>query len=190
MNRIFFRLGLGLITLTQLAVATSWADSAPDCPDFNGGSVAVNNQQVLQWETTTANQYTSRGHVSGNIVELYPDRNGHEHFAIQIGPNAGDRIEIVYNQDFGAVPAPRVGDQVEACGDYITSTAQSGPYPPSPDNAIVHWVHSSPNPSRHPSGFMMINGTVFGGDTADAGPKEFPNQNSNSNNCSRRHHNC
>jgi hypothetical protein len=179
--------GLGLIAASQLAAVSTWADSAPDCPGFNGGSVGVNNDQVLQWESNTANQYLNRGHVVGNVVELYPDQNGHEHFAIQIGPDAGDRVEIVYNEDFGNVPTPSQGDQVEACGDYITSTAQSGPYPPSPDNAIIHWVHESPNPGKHPSGYLMVNGQLYGQDTEDAGPKAYPNNNG----CSRRHrHGC
>jgi hypothetical protein len=147
------------------------ADDAPICPGWDGKPLAENNRQILHWERTTQNQYRDRGHVVGDIVEIYPDKNGHEHFAIQIGPNDSDRIEVIYNQDFGYVPETQIGMQVEACGDYITSTEQAGPYPPSPDGAIIHWVHRAPNERRHPSGFLMIDGQVYGTDFQNAGPR-------------------
>jgi hypothetical protein len=156
-----FRSGLSLFALLQLAAFSSLAAGTPDCLS-HGQAIGVNNDQVLKWETTTANQYLDRAHVSGAIVAVYPDHSGHSHFGIQIGPNSSDTIEIIYNQDFGSVPTPTVGQQVEACGDYITSTAQAGPYPPSPDHAIVHWVHEAPNPQKHPSGYLMINGVLYG----------------------------
>ena len=66
---------------------------------------------------------------------------------------------------------------IEACGDYITSTAQSGPYPPSPDGAILHWVHMNPAGRGHDAGFLAINGTLYGQDAANAGPKHPPYNN-------------
>lgn len=151
----------GLALLFALA-APSFAQVAPPCADNHGANLAVNNAQVLHWESSTPNQFLARAHVTGQIVGLYPDHSGHKHFSIQIGPNSSDRLEVVYNQDFGNNVDPQIGDEVEACGDYITSTAQSGPYPPSPDGAIIHWVHSAPDPAKHPSGFLMINGVLYG----------------------------
>jgi hypothetical protein len=176
-----FGIWMGLL-LPQIGGAT---DAIPNCPAValkqensgNPGSLAINNAQVLQWKRTTENQRHERGHVQGNVVRVYPDRNGHEHFAIQIGPDqAHDTVEIIYNQDFGAVPDPQVGMAVEACGDYITSTAPSpGPngqvYPASPDGAIVHWVHMAPDRSGHHSGFLMVNGVLTGQDPSHAGPR-------------------
>jgi hypothetical protein len=78
---------------------------------------------------------------------------------------------VIYNEQFGAVPATRAGDQFEACGDYITSNAPSGQYPASPDGAIVHWIHQSPNPKSHDSGYLIVNGVVCGQNAAGAGPK-------------------
>ena len=37
---------------------------------------------------------------------------------------------------------------------HITSTAQSGPYPASPDGAILHWVHMNPQSKGHPPGLL------------------------------------
>ena len=194
MKRGIFRSGLTVFFMLQLAATVALADQAPDCLGNNGQSISVNDGQVLQWETTTPNQYLARAHVTGNVVELYPDQNGHNHFAIQIGPNSSDRLEVVYNQDFGTVPNPAVGDSVEACGDYITSTAQAGPYPPSPCSAIIHWVHASDS-AKHPSGYLMINGTVYGGFPGQApSPAQTgqPPQNDNDNGqpgyCSHRAH--
>jgi hypothetical protein len=64
--------------------------------------------------------------------------------------------ELLINNEVSA------GAQIEACGDYITSNAPSGHFPASPDGAIVHWVHQSPNPKSHDSGFIVVNGVVCG----------------------------
>jgi hypothetical protein len=159
--------------------AQAWEpDSAtlPDCPayakklQYQGkpyNLVSNNNSQVLGWKSAAQNQFEGRAHVQGAIVRVYPDRNGHHHFAIQIGPDAGDTVEIVYNEDFGPTPPPAVGMQVEACGDYITSVGpSSGPngevYPASPDGALVHWVHMAPPRSNHTSGYLVLGGVLTG----------------------------
>ena len=166
-----------LLLFTQVALA--WgpnSNTVPNCPAYalksenggNPGSISGNNNsQVLEWKSEAQNQFEARGHVQGQIVRVYPDRNGHEHFAIQIGPNPTDTVEIIYNQDFGPVPAPTVGLPVEACGDYITSVGPSpGPngqtYPASPDGALIHWVHMAPGRSGHNSGYLVVGGVLTG----------------------------
>ena len=171
---------LSLIVCLMAGTAAFAQDRAPDCPAFGWPNhvqnLPINNPQVLHWERTTANQYQDRGHVSGPITEIFPDKNGHHHFSIQVGTNATDLIEVIYNEDFGALPDLQVGMTVEACGDYITSTAQSGPYPPSPDGAIIHWVHANPSGKGHPPGYLIVNGVLCGQDTAHAGPHHVNNQ--------------
>jgi hypothetical protein len=175
---------VGLFLAAQLGVAQ---DAIPSCPAYrlrqensgNPGSLGVNNAQVLAWKQAAVNQQTDRGHVQGNVVRIYPDRNGHEHFAIQIGPNSSDTIEIIYNQEFGTVPPVSVGIPVEACGDYITSTGPSpGPngqtYPASPDGALIHWVHMAPGSSGHHSGYLVVNGVLTGQDAQHAPPHHRP----------------
>ncbi len=159
------RMGLSLrfvsLFLVSLAV-TAFADTIPECLVKKGQPLAINNDQVLNWIETTKNQYQDRGHVKGTLVKAYSDKTHHHHWQVQIGVAQADTIEVIYNEDFGGVPSTvKVGSMIEACGDYITSNAQSGPYPPSPDGAIVHWVHMSPNPN-HLSGFLVVDGTVCG----------------------------
>jgi hypothetical protein len=137
------------------------ADTIPDCTS-RGQQTPINNSQVLDWKYHTKNQFHSRGHIQGIITLLYPDHTGHHHIETKIGPAATDTIEVIYNEDFGPVPnSMAVGSTIEACGDYITSNAQSGGFPASPDGALVHWVHRSPNP-KHDSGFMVIDGVLCG----------------------------
>jgi hypothetical protein len=142
--------------------------ASPDCLD-RGTPLPVDNAKVIAWKSTTQNQFQARAHLQGPIKQVYPDHSGHHHFEIQL--DDADTIEIIFNEDFGAVPTLHAGMQVEACGDYITSIAQSGPYPASPDGAIVHWVHMSPNLSRHPSGYLVIDSVLYGQDISHAGPK-------------------
>jgi len=128
----------------------------------HGQVLPIDNEQVLQWKSSTQNQFHSRGNVSGTVDEVFHDQTGHRHFSLKIGSGPEDHIEVIYNEQFGQMPEPSVGDNAEACGDYITATSASGGYPPSPDGALIHWVHRSPNPSAHDSGFVIINGVVYG----------------------------
>jgi len=157
----------GLIFWSFIAVA---ADPTPVCLSY-GKPLEVNNAQVLHWKRTTRNQFRERGNVQGKIVEIYSDKNGHDHFSVLIGRKQEDTIEFIYNQDFGALPDLREGMNVQACGDYITATAQSGPYPPSPDGAIIHWIHMNPKGRGHDPGFLMIDGRLYGQEIDKAGPR-------------------
>ena len=99
---------------------------------------------------------------------------------MQIGDEVTEVIEVIYNEAFGDVEEDvKVGDQVEACGDYITSNAPSGPYPASPDGAILHWVHMASG-SGHPNGYLRINGMLYGDEQPnDRGPKHGGGHGSN-----------
>lgn len=140
-----------------------YADNVPQCVAY-GRELPVNNEQVLNWKRTTANQFQDRANVSGQVVRLFADRSSHAHFEIQIGPRQGDVLEVVYNLHFGAIPEVQLGMQVQACGDYITATAHTGKYPPSPSGAIIHWIHMNPKNRGHDHGWMMIDGVVYGND--------------------------
>jgi len=164
---------IGLVLGVVLHGGAVFADSAPPCLDTDGSQLDVNNDQMLSWKKSTKNSWQARGHAQGPIVRLFNDKNGHNHFEIQIGNRASDTLEVIYNTEFGALPDQLdLGSDVEACGDYITSYAASGPYPASPSGAIIHWIHMSPNLNKHQSGYLMIDGVVYGGDIAGAGPKK------------------
>jgi uncharacterized protein DUF3465 len=152
-----------------VSVSAYAADAVPDCK-AGGQTLAPNEAQVINWKNTSQNQFHSRAHVVGTLVQQYPDHSGHHHFKVKIGPNTSDTVEVIYNESFGALPQVQPGSQIEACGDYITSKKKSGPYPASPDGAIIHWVHRAPN-SNHDSGFLIVDGIVCGQNSGGAGPK-------------------
>ena len=159
---------IGLLFL-QSAVAFGGSDSIPPCPDLDFRALPIINAQVLAWKQTEPNQFRKRARVRGRITQVLADKNGHRHFEIQIGPNENaDVIEVIYNSEFGALPPLAKGLDVEACGDFIVSTAQSGPYPPSPAGAIIHWVHMNPAHRGHPPGYLWIEGTFCGQDISRA----------------------
>jgi|GEM_PF-5781298 len=139
----------------------------------NGISIPINNIQVLEWKKNTPNQYRDRGHVSGVVSRIFSDKNDHNHFEIQIGKLPGEVLEVVYNMNFGRLPHIENGMNVMACGDYITATHQSGPYPPSPSGAIIHWVHRNPSRKGHDSGFLVINGAIYGQETPERSLRRF-----------------
>lgn len=142
--------------------ARDWqSQSAIPCM-AGGNPIPINNDQVLEWKKNTPNQYRDRGHVSGIVSRIFSNKNDHNHFEIQIGKLPGEVLEVVYNMNFGRLPNIKNGMNVVACGDYITATQQSGPYPPSPSGAIIHWVHMNPSGKGHESGFLVIDGTIYG----------------------------
>lgn len=139
--------------------AFAWS-ATPDetCLD-HGKSIEIINDQVLKWKTTTANAFLARARIEGTVDKVFPDHSGHRHFSLKIGEGDNDHIEVIYNLSFGKLPVPAIGDKAEACGDYITSISQTGAYPPSPDGAIIHWVHRSP--SGHEPGYVILNGIKY-----------------------------
>ena len=154
---------LGFLFLISL---TAQAET-PSCLNFQHDQIQINNEEVIRWKTTTPNSFKDRGFISGKLSEILVERNGHLHFDVNLSPLSGqsdlsDHIEVVYNKQFGVVEHFPVGADIVACGDYITSTAQNGKFPPSPMGAIVHWVHMSPDLDRHPSGFLVVNGRLAG----------------------------
>lgn len=158
--------GLLVVLLPVLAQAT---DAIPHCY-FKGSDLPVDNARVEELERTTANQYKTQGHVRGILTQIYADHTGHKHFAIEFEGIPGAGIEVIYNEVFGALPELKVGMVVEACGEYITSTQPTGHYPASPMGAIIHWVHINPNQGfdAHPSGFVMLDGVLYGQDATKA----------------------
>jgi hypothetical protein len=161
-----------LLILAPGAFAGMENGGLPECTDVQGDPIQENNEQVLGWKKTTPNQFHGRGFITGMLVEVLADRADHLHLDVYIGQNglgAGwdNDIEIVYNQAFGKVTGPlKPGMEITACGDYITSTRQSGRYPPSPVGVIIHWIHKSPRPAKHVSGFLVIDGRLYGQEDA------------------------
>jgi len=150
-----------LTGVSAFFLSTAIAAEAPDCIARNQ-PLPVNNEQVLHWKQNSRDGFKDRGHIHGTLTSVYKDKSGHRHFQVTIGDESNETIEVIYNQEFGAIPkeAMQIGAEVESCGDYITSNKR-GKYQPSPDGAIIHWVHESTSP-KHDSGYVMINGVLFG----------------------------
>ena len=141
-------------------LAAAWA--SPPCVDGIGNELQIDNSRILKFKSSTPNQFLSRGMISGVVQDRYADRRSHYHFQVKIGPKPGDTLELIYNIHFGAINRIIPGMNVIACGDYITSNAPTEVYEPSPDGAILHWLHYSPRPERHPHGWLELDGEVFG----------------------------
>ena len=151
---------LSVLACISFGPLMAGAGVLPNCL-ANGQVLPVNNAQVIQWKTTTQNQFLARGHIKGVLAHMYPDHSGHTHMEVMLDANRADAIEVIYNQSFGALPQLQPGMVIEACGDYVTSDAPTAQYPASPDGAILHWVHRSNG--GHDSGYVAINGVLFGG---------------------------
>ena len=133
---------------------------APVCVDDQGNILPLDDAQAIAYKTNTPNGSTSRVHASGPITKLYPNASGHNHFEISLGSESGDKLEVVYNISFGALPSLKLGMTVEVCGDFINSYAPENGYQASPDGAIIHWIHKTT--SSHPAGFTIVNGVLYG----------------------------
>lgn len=151
-----FGTSMFVLLFSQFALAASSVDET--CFD-HGNALEINNAEVIQWKSSTPNAFLARARIEGTVDQVFPDHSGHRHFSLKIGPQLSDHIEVIYNLSFGHLPTPAIGDTAEACGDYITSIAKTGSYPPSPDGAIIHWVHRSP--SGHDPGYVILNGIKY-----------------------------
>ena len=139
----------------------------PSCM-YSGHSVDFNEDQVIGWKAQGRSQFHGWGHVRGVLTQVYSgpneDSGPHEHFQVEIRDDRGDSttLEVIYNQVFGRLPSLHEGMSVEACGEYITSNRPTKRYQPSPDGALLHWVHQNPKNPEQRSGFLILDGKMYG----------------------------
>ena len=135
----------------------------PICKDKNK-VLAYNEEQVLSWRENLDKKFKGRAFVRGLLVGVIEDRQNHLHFEVDLDQNLEskkDRIEVVYNTEFGALSDYRSGDEVILCGDYLND-----PY--SPLTAVIHWLHINPNSNNHEHGFLILNGVLAGQENSKA----------------------
>ncbi len=136
------------------------------CEDDQRRSLPFLNQQVLQWRANSPNQTTKRALIEGVVVADAPDTPKHTRFFISIDHDPRTvEIEVIFNDEFADLPQVKPGQQVIACGDYITSKKDTNRYPASKAGAIIHWLHYNPGDrdgGRHPHGFLLIDGIPYG----------------------------
>lgn len=159
----FFKSQVLVAVLSMVGAFSALAD--PDCLDKKT-KLSIDNDKVINWMKSTPNAFKGRAYVKGPISRIFPARNDHDHFEIRLGNGTGEVLEVVYNQHFGELPPLKEGMMVTACGDYITSIAQTGPYPPSPSGALIHWIHYNPGnrDKSHEHGFTVVEEKLFGYD--------------------------
>lgn len=162
MNRLR---AFGLFLSLAFILNASASEIPPPCLD-SGKKLPVLNEQVHHWKNTTQNQFLARARVHGVLSKIYTEEGSHAHFQIEfddgLDNRADDTLEVIYNLDFGKLPPLAVGMEIEACGDYITSTVSTNRYPASPDGAIIHWIHKNPRGTGHESGYLEIDGRTYG----------------------------
>ena len=151
------------IALFMILGSLAQADATSPVCTSNHQPLPVNNDQIIKFKSQTPNGYHDRGHVTGKVTQIFPDATNHNHFEITLLATPATTLEIIYQQSFGRLPDLQVGDSIEACGDYITSNDNFNGYKPSPDGAIIHWVHRGSGHEAHDDGYVMVNGVVFGG---------------------------
>ena len=138
------------------------------CTNMERDPMPYMNEIVLSWKTSTDNTFKSQALVQGKITEVYRTQTNsrgltHTKFAIDLDAIPGGDLEVIFNDEFGPLPALSKGVAVVVCGQYITANRQSKL--PSPMGAIIHWVHYNPGDrdgGRQPGGFVIVNGKPYG----------------------------
>lgn len=141
-----------------LAVTTysSWAQTCFDKKNI----LELNESQLLTYREMTEHGFKARGHVEAIVVEQTENRQGHLHFIADLDEDLktlDDRLEIIYNQQYGEIDQVLPGQKFRACGDFIVDQY-------SPTKAVLHWLHGNPNKkkNKHEDGFLIIEGKAFG----------------------------
>ena len=148
MNKLFF---FFIIIFSQLSFA------APACKDKKE-TLQIDNSSILKYRDFMEKGFKVRALISGIVVKEIENRQGHTHLEIDLDQDlttTDDRIEAVFSNQYGTLPTIQGGERTLICGDFIVD-----PY--SPNKAIIHWLHQSPNTKKHDHGYMTINDQVYG----------------------------
>jgi hypothetical protein len=124
----------------------------------NKDKVLTENHQAINLRDFMENGFKTRALLEGTLIRVLANSQGHTHLEVDLDNDfqtSDDRIEVIYNNEYGELPEVKNGDHLIACGDFILDTY-------SPFKAIIHWLHKSPNIRKHNDGFLAINNIVFG----------------------------
>lgn len=129
----------------------------PVCMGYDDQAMEFNENDLLYWRDNKQPNFTARAFVKGIMVSVLQNRKSHIHFELDLDMDmltTNDRVEVIYNTEFGELPPFRPGSTMIVCGDFIVE-------PESRFHAIVHWTHMSPR-QNHRDGFILINSTLTG----------------------------
>ncbi len=130
---------------------------APACLDKKE-RMEFNDNRLLLYRDEMEMKFQARGFIKGTLIKVIEDRQNHVHFEVDLDEDlktSDDRLEVIYNTKFGPLPEYNSGDEIIACGDFIVDSY-------SPNGAVLHWLHSSPDLKKHEHGYLMINGIIAG----------------------------
>ncbi len=155
-----------LASLNSAPARAADSNAAPTCMGTDS-ALTIDNERALELKNSNSGA-AIRANVAGKVERIFKEQCNskgtcHDHFEIRLGENSDDVLEVVYSMDFGDLPKLQIGDDVQACGDFINTNVNPKRGPASPSGAIIHWVHRS-TCMDHESGFVTINGTLFGFD--------------------------
>lgn len=146
-----------LITLGLLLLIASAAAGVPTCLDKKN-KLSIDNHMAINLRDFREHGFKTRALIDGLLMITMENRQGHTHLEIDLDQDfqtADDRLEVIFNNNYGELPELKAGDHIIACGDFIVDAN-------SPHKAVIHWLHKSPNIKKHDDGYLSINGIVFG----------------------------
>lgn len=147
---------IAILVILLMALAEQ-AHAIPACMDKKT-NLSVENTAPEKYKAFMEKGFKTRLLLKGTIVEQTENRQGHTHFTVDLDANMAttdDRIEAIYNNEYGELPSIKGGEETFLCGDFIVD-----PY--SPEKAVIHWLHKSPSTKKHDHGFVVINSVIYG----------------------------
>lgn len=155
------------------------ASETPDCIS-NGKILPITTSEIIN-NKNSVEAYIGRAHIKGIVGEkssCYPQ--SYIPFILD-GVNGSEKVELYLSPEFTSPKAKlQAGTPIEVCGNFIIAAKklrdlkykdlksnkmnffgeckEAAVYP---DDAIVHWTHSS-NSDRQENGFFVIDGELFG----------------------------
>jgi hypothetical protein len=183
-SNVMVQAGLALASCLSLQ---AFAADAPECL-LKGQPLPVNNAEVSALKAKyykNGGYVLGRAHIKGVISKAYEEfhrvtpykmpngnielaklaRYDQQYLKVIIDTlNGGkDTVTVYYNEEFGPLKEVTTkqleGKAIEVCGVLAVPVRESLI---TPDNAIVHWTHENPNPHGIESGYLIIDGEVFG----------------------------
>jgi hypothetical protein len=148
---------LSALLVILLIVLAEQVHAAPACMDKKT-SLSIENTAPEKYIAFMEKGFKTRLLLKGVIVEQTENRQGHTHFIVDLDNNMSttdDRVEAIYNNEYGDLPTIKGGEEAILCGDFIVD-----PY--SPQKAVIHWLHKSPSIKKHDHGFVVINNVLYG----------------------------
>lgn len=147
---------IAILVILLMAFAEQ-AQAMPACMDKKT-SLSLENTAPEKYKAFMEKGFKTRLLLKGIIVEQTENRQGHTHFTVDLDNDlstSDDRVEAIYNNEYGELPTIKGGEETVLCGDFIVD-----PY--SPQKAVIHWLHKSPSTKKHDHGFVAISGVTYG----------------------------